>query len=441
MRIMARARRPPTQAVSAKISPAPCAPRRKVLPVPRRPRPRRECHLEAVAGALMLWRTRRHDREHKRPTLVAVIYHPVGSQKADLSVGNVVSRRPALRRARGARETMARASVPSTSISPSPCSRIFPRRPRAGTGRRAVRAPRARSDGDVGDGGEDAYAPVSEEELRAAVEECRELLREATRMAGEQARAELTASFLSVPEGASGLTGNLAVDMARVQLFFQGKGMRAWEAEKTSRTLVELDSIYGDVELLAVKYDRLVSTLPDVDVKAMVANDPSVMGTEIKSNVERMLRLGDIFPARKVPRLLAEAPKLLTCGDLEDRVARTVDCIKRVYPKETDESCMYAVRETKRQSREKSTRSPPSQHASRERLAAAATPRRLTRSIGLDRPRSPSLLRRAQLSEEPSLLFDLPDLSVFEKRNRIDIAELPMTVQEMLVFATRNENE
>ena len=336
---------------------------------------------------------------------------------------------------------MARASVPSTSISPSSCSRIFPRRPRAGTGRRAVRAPRARSDGDVGDGGEDAYAPVSEEELRAAVEECRELLREATRMAGEQARAELTASFLSVPEGASGLTGNLAVDMARVQLFFQGKGMRAWEAEKTSRTLVELDSIYGDVELLAVKYDRLVSTLPDVDVKAMVANDPSVMGTEIKSNVERMLRLGDIFPARKVPRLLAEAPKLLTCGDLEDRVARTVDCIKRVYPKETDESCMYAVRETKRQSREKSTRSPPSQHASRERLAAAATPRRLTRSIGLDRPRSPSLLRRAQLSEEPSLLFDLPDLSVFEKRNRIDIAELPMTVQEMLVFATRNENE
>ena len=84
----------------------------------------------------------------------------------------------------------------------------------------------------------------------------------------------------------------------------------------------------------------------DVDVKAMVANDPSVMGTEIKSNIERMMLLGDYFPAWKVPRLLAEAPKLLTCEDLEDRVARTVDCIKRVYPKETDESCMYAVRET-----------------------------------------------------------------------------------------------
>ena len=282
---------------------------------------------------------------------------------------------------------------------------------------------------------------MSEEELRAAVEECRELLREATRMAGEQARAELTASFLSVPEGASGLTGNLAVDMARVQLFFQGKGMRAWEAEKTSRTLVELDSIYGDVELLAVKYDRLVSTLPDVDVKAMVANDPSVMGTEIKSNVERMLRLGDIFPARKVPRLLAEAPKLLTCGDLEDRVARTVDCIKRVYPKETDESCMYAVRETKRQSREKIDAQP----AEPTRVSRASRRRRNSEATDpFDRTRSspfPSPLRRAQLSEEPSLLFDLPDLSVFEKRNRIDIAELPMTVQEMLVFATRNENE
>lgn len=279
---------------------------------------------------------------------------------------------------------MACASVRSTSISPSPRSRICARRPRAGSGRRAVRAPRARNtgdgDGDDGDGGEDAYAPVSEEELRAAIEECRELLREATRMAGEQARAELTASFLSVPEGAPGLTGNLAIDMARVQLFFQGKGMRAWEAEKTSRTLVELDSIYGDVELLAVKYDRLVSTLPDVDVKAMVANDPSVMGTEIKSNIERMMLLGDIFPARKVPRLLAEAPRLLTCEDLEDRVARTVDCIKRVYPKETDESCMYAVRET--YPRRLASASPP-----------AADARRLTR-------RSPSPLSRSSRAVE-----------------------------------------
>ena len=303
---------------------------------------------------------------------------------------------------------MARASVPSTSISPSPCSRIFPRRPRAGTGRRAVRAPRARSDGDVGDGGEDAYAPVSEEELRAAVEECRELLREATRMAGEQARAELTASFLSVPEGASGLTGNLAVDMARVQLFFQGKGMRAWEAEKTSRTLVELDSIYGDVELLAVKYDRLVSTLPDVDVKAMVANDPSVMGTEIKSNVERMLRLGDIFPARKVPRLLAEAPKLLTCGDLEDRVARTVDCIKRVYPKETDESCMYAVRETNRQSREKIDAQPAeptrvSRASRRRRNSEATDPFDRTRSSPFPLPPSSRAVERgAEFTVRPS---------------------------------------
>lgn len=65
---------------------------------------------------------------------------------------------------------------------------------------------------------------MSDEELNAAVRECRELLEEATRMAGEQARAELTASFLTVPEGADGLTGNLAVDMARVQLFFQVRG-------------------------------------------------------------------------------------------------------------------------------------------------------------------------------------------------------------------------
>ena len=78
------------------------------------------------------------------------------------------------------------------------------------------------------------------------------------------------------------------------------------------------------------------------------------------------------------------------------------------------------------------TRGSPRERTSRERL---------TRSIGLDRPCHLSLVRRAQLSEEPTLLFDLPDLSIFEERNRIDIAELPMTVQEMLVFATRNENE
>ena len=117
--------------------------------------------------------------------------------------------------------------------------------------------------GDAGDAGDadaksEAYTRVSDAELRAAIAECRELLEEATRMAGEQARAELAASFLRAPEGTEGgMTGNLAVDMARVQLFFQGKGMRPWEAESTSRTLVELDSIYEDVELLAVKFDRL----------------------------------------------------------------------------------------------------------------------------------------------------------------------------------------
>ena len=88
-------------------------------------------------------------------------------------------------------------------------------------------------DGDAGnaDGTNEAYTRVSDAELRAAIQECRELLEEATRMAGEQARAELAASFLRTPEGTEGgLTGNLAVDMARVQLFFQGKGMRPSDA-------------------------------------------------------------------------------------------------------------------------------------------------------------------------------------------------------------------
>jgi hypothetical protein len=263
------------------------------------------------------------------------------------------------------------------------------------------RVPRASSgdasfptgDGDAGnaDGTNEAYTRVSDAELRLAIQECRELLEEATRMAGEQARAELAASFLRTPEGTEGgLTGNLAVDMARVQLFFQGKGMRPWEAENTSRTLVELDSIYEDVELLAVKFDRLQRTLPDVDVKAMVAADPNVMTVELAGAVDRMLDLFAVFGPDKGRRVLAEAPRLLYCEEgIREKIAKTSACIKRVYPRETDESCVYA------------------------------------------------------LGEEPNLLFDLPDLKIFKEENRkgIDIAELPMQVQECLVYATRQEHE
>ena len=252
--------------------------------------------------------------------------------------------------------------------------------------------------GDAGDadGKSEAYARVSDAELRAAIAECRELLEEATRMAGEQARAELAASFLRAPEKTEGgsqsskKTGNLAVDMARVQLFFQGKGMRPWEAESTSRTLVELDSIYEDVELLAVKFDRLSKTLPDVDVKAMVAADPNVMTVSLAGAVDRMLDLFQVFGPEKGRRVLAEAPRLLYCEEgVREKVARTTACVKRVYPRETDESCVFA------------------------------------------------------LGEEPNLLFDLPDLKIFKEANRkgIDIAELPMQVQECLVYATRQENE
>ena len=226
-------------------------------------------------------------------------------------------------------------------------------------------------------------------------------------MAGEQARAALTASFLSVPEGASGLTG--ATTSTWRASSSSSRAARAWEAEKTSRTLVELDSIYGDVELLAVKYDRLVSTLPDVDVKAMVANDPSVMGTEIKSNVERMLRLGDIFPARKVPRLLAEAPKLLTCGD-PGGSRRAHGGLHKAGVPEGDgrESCMYAVRETKRQSREKIDAQPAeptrvSRASRRRRNSEATDPFDRTRSSPFPLPPSSRAVERgAEFTVRPS---------------------------------------
>ena len=230
-----------------------------------------------------------------------------------------------------------------------------------------------------------SYRPVSGEELKAAIQECREILEEATRIAGEQARAELAAQFLKVPEGAQ---GSLAVDMARVQLFFQGKGVRPSQAEKVSATLIEIDSIYGDVELLAVKFDRLVRTLPDVDVSEMVFNDPRVLTVKITDAVPRLIELLDMFPLDKVPQMIREAPKLLyETEPIPERFGRTCECIKRVYPKETTEGCKYAI------------------------------------------------------SEEPTLMFDLPDLQIFQKDERVDIAELPMAVQESLVYATRNEHE
>jgi hypothetical protein len=82
--------------------------------------------------------------------------------------------------------------------------------------------------GDGLSGGPSGNSGASDEELRVAVQECRELLEEALLMAGEQTRAELAASFIKSGDdgGGGGTTGNLAVDMARVQLFFQGKARR-----------------------------------------------------------------------------------------------------------------------------------------------------------------------------------------------------------------------
>ena len=319
----------------------------------------------------------------------------------------------------------------ATSTSSSSSSSMASRRRSRPLRRASTVTAKASGAGGAGGTGEDEPRQrVSDEELRAAVRECRELLEEATRLANEQARAELAASFLKTPEGGAGLTGNLAVDMARVQLFFRGKGMRPWEAEKVSQTLVELDSIYEDVELLAVKYDRLVRTLPDVDVAAMVANDPVVMNTEVPANIERMLLMFELFPVskEKVFRMIAEVPKLLYCVDLAGRLRRTCECIKRVYSKETDEGCLYAVRLSTSPTRAVSCHLP---FLSSCMNAINISVHALIICIRI----------MSQVTEEPGLLFDLPDLKIFEKEVRVDIAELPMTVQEMLVYATRNEHE
>lgn len=217
---------------------------------------------------------------------------------------------------------------------------------------------------------------LTEAELRAAVEEAREILREATIAANEQARMELTRGMAA---SASSDAAAAAIECLRVEAFLRARGgLNEIEAERVAQELYAIDDLYQDAEKLAVQFDRLeraIGGVPGMDVGRLVARSPELIGSDIGRATANLLVLRDLFKVQKIAGMVYDAPRLLTCEDLTERIARTRRCITRIFSSETEDDTLYAV------------------------------------------------------SEEPNLLFSLCDLPIFESDVSVDISELPMSVQ------------
>ena len=246
-------------------------------------------------------------------------------------------------------------------------------------GRRATRVARARADDDDDDDDDDD-GRMREDELRAAIDEAREILAEAARMANEQARAELARTF------DAGDGRGAAFECVRVEEFLKGKGARTLDAERAARELYIGDAYFQDVEKLMVQFDRLERALggvPGMNVGALVGRCTEVATCDIARATANLLTLRGAFKVGKISAMVMDCPKLLMCDDLEDRIRRTQACITRIWASESDEDTIYAI------------------------------------------------------SEEPNLLFTLCDLPIFAEDISVDISELPMSVQGACVVVAR----
>ena len=124
-------------------------------------------------------------------------------------------------------QTMSRARHPAAAPTRARATR------RARTrGRRSTRVARARANDDDDDD-DDGRGRMREDELRAAIDEAREILAEAARMANEQARAELARAFETTGDGRGA-----AFECVRVEEFLKGKGARALDAERVGEGAV-----------------------------------------------------------------------------------------------------------------------------------------------------------------------------------------------------------
>ena len=111
----------------------------------------------------------------------------------------------------------------------------------------------------------------------------------------------------------------------------------------------------------------------------LLQNDASIVSSvNVVKAVQNMMTLYELgFKRERVPSMLEECPRLLldeTDLSARDRIRLVTERIQSL-PDETDEGCLYAI------------------------------------------------------GEEPNLLWALADLEIFNREARVDIAELPMSVQ------------
>ena len=249
------------------------------------------------------------------------------------------------------------------------------------------------SGGDKNENEEDEEEAF-ERRLEAALEEAREILAEATKQARDETRRELLENFNrtflkkeGVEEKAVGKDdADRAMNIARTQSFLEIKfKMRDFEAARVAKNLALSKSVYEDCDDLMVQVDRLEKALPDVNVGKLLQNDASIVSSiNVAQAVQNMMALYELgFKRERVPSMLEECPRLLldeTELSARDRIRLVTERIQSIFPDETDEGCLYAI------------------------------------------------------GEEPNLLWALADLEIFDREARVDIAELPMSVQGAFFF-------
>ena len=237
-----------------------------------------------------------------------------------------------------------------------------------------------------------------ERRLEAALEEAREILAEATKQARDETRRELLENFNRTfggkkkkEEGEEKAVlgkddADRAMNIARTQSFLEIKfKMRDFEAARVAKNLALSKSVYEDCDDLMVQVDRLEKALPDVNVGKLLQNDASIVSSiNVAQAVQNMMALYELgFKRERVPSMLEECPRLLldeTELSARDRIRLVTERIQSIFPDETDEGCLYAI------------------------------------------------------GEEPNLLWALADLEIFDREARVDIAELPMSVQGAFFF-------
>jgi len=263
---------------------------------------------------------------------------------------------------------------------------------------------KALSSSSSSSGGDDENEDEDEEEaferrLEAALEEARAILAEATKQARDETRRELLENFNRTftagkkkeageekAVGKDDADADRAMNIARTQSFLEIKfKMRDFEAARVAKNLALSQSVYEDCDDLMVQVDRLEKALPDVNVGKLLQNDASIVSSiNVAQAVQNMMALYELgFKRERVPSMLEECPRLLldeTELSARDRIRLVTERIQSIFPDETDEGCLYAI------------------------------------------------------GEEPNLLWALADLEIFDREARVDIAELPMSVQGAFFF-------